>query len=82
MDEIKLPAIDPFKYINWDAFAAHLNEVLPRIETMAKWEDSKADRAVDRKGAKKAGVPMKKWEGSTADRKLDRKAEAKMKGKK
>ena len=41
---------------------------------MAKWEDSKADKAADRKGAKKARVPLKKWEGSPADRKMDAKA--------
>lgn len=47
---------------------------------MAKWEGSKADRAADRKGAKRAGVSMKKWEGSAADKKADakgRKARAK-----
>jgi hypothetical protein len=38
---------------------------------MAKWEGSKADRAVDKAGAKKAGVSAKKWEGSAADRKKD-----------
>ena len=39
-----------------------------------KWEGSAADRAADRKGAKKAGVSLKKWEGSPADRKMDAKA--------
>lgn len=47
---------------------------------MAKgsYERSAADRAADRKGAKKAGVSLKKWEGSAADKRLDAKA---MKGK-
>jgi len=44
---------------------------------MAKWEGSKADRAVDKKGAKKAGKSMKAWEGSAADRKMDAKARKK-----
>lgn len=38
-----------------------------------KWENSKADKAADKAGAKKAGVSLKKWEGSKADEKLDRK---------
>lgn len=49
---------------------------------MAKWEGSKADMAMDRKGAKKAGVSLKKWEGSPADRKMDAKAMKKRRGKK
>ena len=44
---------------------------------MAKWEGSKADRAADKKGAKKAGKSMKAWEGSAADRKMDAKARKK-----
>ena len=45
--------------------------------TMKKYEASKADRAADRKGAKKAGVPFKKYEGSKADERADRRAVAK-----
>lgn len=37
----------------------------------AKGEASKADKAADKRGAKKAGVSQKKWEGSAADRKQD-----------
>ena len=48
---------------------------------MAKWEGSAKDRAVDKAGAKKAGVSLKKWEGSAPDKKIDRKMQAKMKGK-
>lgn len=49
---------------------------------MAKgYEVSKADKAADKKGAKKAGVSMKKWEGSKADERMDR-AAMKKKGKK
>lgn len=47
---------------------------------MAKWEGSKADKMMDRKGAKKAGKSMRAWEGSAADRKMD--AKAMKKGKK
>ena len=38
-----------------------------------KWENSAADKKLDKAGAKKAGVSLKKWEGSKADEKLDRK---------
>lgn len=41
---------------------------------MKKWEGSKADKKIDRAGAKKAGVSLKKWEGSKADKKADKKA--------
>lgn len=44
------------------------------------WENSAKDKALDKKGAKKAGVSMKKWEGSKADEKMD-KAGSKGKGK-
>lgn len=40
---------------------------------MKKWEGSKADKKIDRTGAKKAGLSLKKWEGSKADRKMDAK---------
>lgn len=53
-----------------------------RTPAMAKWEDSPADRTADRKGAKKAGIPMSKWEGSKADRKMDAAAMKKKKKKK
>lgn len=45
---------------------------------MAKWENSPKDRALDRKGAKKAGVSLKSWEGSAADKRVDSKAIKKM----
>jgi hypothetical protein len=37
----------------------------------AKFEGSKADKAQDRKGAKKAGMSLKAWERSAADKKAD-----------
>ena len=46
--------------------------------TMKKFEASKADKKMDKAGAKKAGVPVKKWEGSKADRKADKSALAKI----
>jgi hypothetical protein len=46
-----------------------------------KWENSKADKVADRKGAKKAGVSLKKWEGSKADKRMDAAAVKKMKRK-
>ena len=49
---------------------------------MAKWEGSKADMAMDRKGAKKAGMSMKAWEKSVADKRMDAKAMKKRRGKK
>jgi len=42
--------------------------------TMKKFEGSKADKAKDKKMAKKKGVSMSKWEGSKADQKMDRAA--------
>lgn len=42
--------------------------------TMKQFERSKTDKAMDKAGAKKAGVAMKKWEGSKADDKADRAA--------
>ena len=48
---------------------------------MRKWEGSKADKKIDKAGAKKAGVSMKKWEGSKADEAADRKAMKKRKKK-
>jgi hypothetical protein len=44
-----------------------------------KWEGSKADKAADKRNAKKHGVSVKKWEGSKADEKADRAARMKMK---
>ncbi len=43
-----------------------------------KWEGSKADMAMDKKGAKKSGISMKKWENSPMDKKMDAKASMKM----
>jgi len=37
-----------------------------------KWEGSKADMALDKKGAKKAGMSMKSFEGSAMDEKMDK----------
>jgi hypothetical protein len=48
---------------------------------MKKWEGSKADKKIDKAGAKKAGVSLKKWEGSKADEAADRKAMKKRKKK-
>ena len=42
--------------------------------TAKAYERSAADKAADRKGAKKAGVSLAKWEGSKADRAADQKA--------
>lgn len=46
--------------------------------TMKKFEGSRADKKVDKAGAKKAGVSLKKWEGSKADVKADKSAMKKM----
>lgn len=48
------------------------------LNRMSRWEDSPADKKVDKAGAKKAGVSMKKFDGSKADMKAD-KAAMKMK---
>lgn len=39
---------------------------------MKKYEGSKKDMAMDKKGAKKAGMSMKSYEGSPMDMKADR----------
>jgi hypothetical protein len=41
------------------------------------WENSPADKKVDKAGAKGKGISLKKWEGSPADEKVDRKMAAK-----
>lgn len=46
--------------------------------TAAKFEKSAKDKAMDKAGAKKAGVSLKKWEGSKADKAADKKVMAKM----
>ena len=46
---------------------------------MAKWEGSKADKAADKRNAKKAGVSVKKWEGSPGDERADAAARKRMK---
>jgi hypothetical protein len=46
---------------------------------MKKYENSRADKIADRKGAKKAGVTLKEWEGSAADKRADAKARKKLK---
>ena len=48
---------------------------------MAKFEGSKKDMALDKKGAKKAGMSMKKFEGSKMDEKMDKAGMKKMKKK-
>jgi hypothetical protein len=45
---------------------------------MAKYEGSKRDRALDKKGAKRAGVSVAKFEGSAADKKIDAKERKRM----
>lgn len=45
-----------------------------KMMTMKKFEGSKADKAKDKKMAKKKGISVKKWEGSKADQKMDRAA--------
>lgn len=40
-----------------------------------RYEGSAADRAKDKKGAKKAGMTMKAWEKSAADKKADAKGQ-------
>lgn len=45
----------------------------------SRYEGSKADKADDKKQAKKRGMSLKTWEGSAADRKRDA---AKSKGRK
>lgn len=45
---------------------------------LRKWEGSRADRAVDRASAKKAGVSMKQWEKSPADKREDAANQAKL----
>lgn len=47
-----------------------------------KFEGTAADRAMDKKGAKKAGMTLKQWENSPQDRAKDKKMRAKMKKKK
>lgn len=49
---------------------------------MARFEGSKADKAEDRKGAKKAGMSLKAWEKSAADKRMDAAAAKKMKKRK
>lgn len=45
---------------------------------MRKWENSKADRAADKKAAQKAGMSAKKFEGSKVDEKMDRAGQKKL----
>lgn len=46
-----------------------------------KWEGSKADKASDKREAKKRGLPVEKWEGSKADERMDKAAKKKKKKK-
>mgnify|MGYP001608986692 CR=1 FL=1 len=43
-----------------------------------KYEDSKAENAKDRRGAKKVGVSKAAFEGSAADKKMDAKGQRAM----
>jgi hypothetical protein len=45
-----------------------------------KWEGSKADEALDKKGAKKMGMSAKRFEGSKADKAMDKKGVKRMAG--
>lgn len=47
-----------------------------------KYEGSKADKASDKREAKKRGMPVSKWEGSAADNRMDKAAQKKKKKKK
>ena len=47
-----------------------------------KYEGSKADRAEDRRGAKKLGVTLKQYERTARDRAEDKKGQKRMKKKK
>lgn len=42
--------------------------------SMKEWEDSTADRAKDRREARKRGISVEKYEGSKADMKADKDA--------
>ena len=46
-----------------------------------KYEFSKADKASDKREAKKRGLPVSKWEGSKADERMDKAAKKKKKAK-
>lgn len=48
---------------------------------MARYEDSPADRADDKRMAKKRGMTMKEWEASPEDAKRDAAAQRKLEGK-
>ena len=48
----------------------------------AKYEDSAADKAKDRKAAKKAGVSAAKFENSPADKRMDKAGQKKLDAKK
>lgn len=43
-----------------------------------KYEGSKADKAKDKREAKKRGLPVEKYEGSAADKKADKAGQKKM----
>ena len=43
-----------------------------------RYEGSAADKAADKKNAKRAGMSVKAWEGSAADRKKDAAAQRAM----
>ena len=45
---------------------------------MAKFEGSKVDMALDKKGAKKAKMSMKQFEGSKVDKKMDKMGQKRM----
>jgi hypothetical protein len=47
---------------------------------MARYEDSPADRADDKRMAKKRGMSLKEWESSAEDAKRDAAAQSKLDG--
>jgi hypothetical protein len=46
-----------------------------------KYEGCAADKAADKKGAKKAGMSLEKWDRSEADKRADAKGQRKLDGK-
>lgn len=55
-------------------FGVHPSTVSRTMRKGFTYEGSAADRAADRRNAKKAGVSVKEWEGSPADERADARA--------
>lgn len=53
--------------------AAKIKAEKSKVMTMKQWEASATDAAMDRKVAKKQGIPVAKYEGSKLDDRNDRK---------